>query len=56
MLGQIDILSIVISSLITIICTIVTFYYGLRIYKVGILNYSSTKLWGKMFKSLKNKK
>ena len=56
MLGQIDILSIVISSLITIICTIVTFYYGLRIYKVGILNYSSTKLWGKMFKSLKTKK
>ena len=39
MLCQIYILSIVISSLITIICTIVTFYYGLRIYKVGILNY-----------------
>jgi len=28
--------------------------YGLRIYKVGILNYSSKDLWKKMFKALKN--
>ena len=28
--------------------------YGLRIYKAGILNYSSSNLWKKMFKSLKN--
>lgn len=29
--------------------------YGLRIYKAGILNYSSSKLWNKIFKSLKEK-
>ncbi len=27
--------------------------YGLRVYKVGILNYSSDKLWSKMWKALK---
>ena len=30
--------------------------YGLRIYKVGILNYSSTGLWKKMFKALKKQR
>ena len=29
--------------------------YGLRIYKVGILNYSETNLWKKMFKAIKSK-
>ena len=29
--------------------------YGLRIYKVGILNYSQTGLWKKMFKAIKEK-
>ncbi len=29
--------------------------YGLKVYKVGILNYSSNGLWKKMFKALKNK-
>lgn len=31
------------------------FKYGLRAYKVGILNYSSSKLWTKLYKSVKNK-
>ena len=30
--------------------------YGLRIYKVGILNYSETDLWKKMFKAIKQEK
>lgn len=55
MLGQIGIWELVISTLITIVCTWVFFKYGLRIYKVGILNYSSSKLWKKMWKSLKTK-
>ena len=29
--------------------------YGLRIYKVGILNYSQTGLWSKMFKAMKER-
>lgn len=55
LLGQISIYSLAISTLINILCTFIIFKYGLRIYKVGILNYSSTKLWKKMFTSLKNK-
>ncbi len=55
LLGQISIYSLAISTLINILCTFIIFKYGLRIYKVGILNYSSTKLWKKMFISLKNK-
>ena len=31
------------------------FKYGIRVYKVGILNYSSSGLWKKMFKSLRSK-
>ena len=55
LLGQISIYSLAMATLINIIFTFIIFKYGLRIYKVGILNYSSTKLWKKMFKSLKNK-
>lgn len=55
MLGQISIWELAISSLIMILFTFIIFKYGLRIYKVGILNYSSSKLWTKMFESLKQK-
>lgn len=55
MIGQITIIEMIISTGIMAIFTWVIFHYGLRIYKVGILNYSSSKLWRKMFKSLKQK-
>ena len=55
MLGQISIWELAISTLIMIVFTAVIFKYGLRIYKVGILNYSSSKLWTKMFESIKQK-
>ena len=55
MLGQISIWELAISTLIMIAFTAVIFKYGLRIYKVGILNYSSSKLWTKMFESIKQK-
>ena len=29
--------------------------YGLKVYKVGILNYSESGLWKKMFKAVKEK-
>lgn len=56
LLGEISIISLIISTLVTVIITYIVYVYGLRIYKVGILNYSSTKLWKKMFKSLKKSK
>ncbi len=54
-LGQISLIELGISTAITGVFTFFLFKYGLRIYKVGILNYSSSKLWKKMFQSLKTK-
>lgn len=55
LLGQITLLQLIISTLICLVAVILLFIYGLRIYKVGILNYSSSDLWKKVFKSLKEK-
>ena len=54
-LGEMTIIDLVIAILLMIITCFLLYKYGLRIYKEGILNYSSSKLWKKMFKSLKNK-
>lgn len=54
-LGQIGILEVIISILLMVGMVCLLIKYGLRIYKVGILNYSSTDLWKKMFKALKSK-
>lgn len=54
-LGQIGIIDICISIILTIVVIFILYRYGLRIYKVGILNYSSNDLWKKMFKAIKNK-
>lgn len=53
-LGQICIIDIIISIVITLIFNYILIKYGLKIYKVGILNYSSKDLWKKMLKALKN--
>lgn len=55
LIGEMSLLSLTLSTLLTVVVTYLLYKYGLRIYKVGILNYSSSKLWRKMFKSLKNK-
>ncbi len=54
-LGQVSLLELGIATAISGIFMFVIFKYGLRIYKVGILNYSSEKLWHKLFKSIKVK-
>ncbi len=53
-LGQIGIIDVFVSMILIIITNYLLIKYGLRIYKVGILNYSSAGLWKKMFKALKN--
>lgn len=55
MLGQTTLLELGLSTLISIVFCGLFFHYGLRIYKEGILNYSSSKLWKKIFKSVKQK-
>ena len=55
LLGEMSLVYLIISTVVTVVATYIIYVYGLRIYKVGILNYSSSKLWRKMFKSLKQK-
>lgn len=52
-LGQIGITEFLISIILVILTIFLLIKYGLKIYKVGILNYSSKGLWKKMFKALK---
>lgn len=54
-LGQIGIMEFIIAILIMIGTLYLLVKYGIRIYKVGILNYSSSGMWKKMIKSVKNK-
>lgn len=54
-LGQIGVIDVIISILIMIGAIYLLIKYGLRIYKIGILNYSSKDLWKKMFKAMKQK-
>ncbi|MDD3187492.1 MAG: hypothetical protein PHD02_03355 [Bacilli bacterium] len=53
-LGQIGIVEISISILLVVLFDYLLIKYGLKIYKVGILNYSSKDLWKKVFKAIKN--
>ena len=52
-MGQFGIIEILLAMLIMIIVLFLLIKYGLRAYKVGILNYSSNGLWKKMFKAIK---
>lgn len=52
-LGQIGVIEIIIALILLILTNYLLIKYGIKIYKVGILNYSSTDLWKKMFKALK---
>lgn len=52
-LGHIGVIDILVSSLLMILTNYFLLKYGLRIYKVGILNYSSKGLWKKMFQAMK---
>ena len=54
-LGQIGLVEVLISVGLLLLTIYLLIKYGIRIYKVGILNYSSDKLWQKMLKSLKVK-
>ncbi len=52
-IGQFGILEVIIAIMLVILTNFLLIHYGLRIYKVGILNYSSEGLWKKMLKALK---
>lgn len=54
-MGEISIVDLVISVLLLVGLIYILIKYGLRIYKVGILNYSGTNLWKKMLKAVGEK-
>ncbi len=54
-LGQFSLLEFVIAIILVVFVIFLLVKYGFRIYKQGILNYSSKGLWKKMFKALKSK-
>lgn len=53
LIGDFTIFNVLISIIIMILVIYLLIKYGLRIYKVGILNYSSGNLWKKMLGALK---
>lgn len=53
--GEIGVSIVIIGILLLILLDYILIKYGLRIYKVGILNYSESNLWKKMFKAIKEK-
>ena len=54
-MGEINVFDLIFSILLLVGTNYILIKYGLRIYKVGILNYSGNGLWKKMFKAVKEK-
>lgn len=54
-IGQISIFDVVISIIILCIFNYILIRYGLKIYKIGILNYSTDKMWSKLLKAVRSK-
>lgn len=54
-IGQIGIMDVLFSILILCVFNFMLVRYGLKIYKIGILNYSTDKMWKKIFKAAKSK-
>ncbi len=52
-LGEITVIDLFISILMLIGIIYILLKYGMRIYKVGILNYSGNNLWKKMFNAMR---
>ena len=54
-LGELTIGGLLIAIGLLVVVCFLLYKYGLKVYKVGILNYSSSNLWKKIFKALKSK-
>ena len=53
-IGEISVFEIFISIIIMILFIYILLKKGLKVYKNGILNYSTDKVWNRVFKSMKN--
>mgnify|MGYP004614197227 CR=1 FL=1 len=54
-IGQISLIDILISIFVSLAFIYLLLKYGLKIYKMGVLNYSNEKVWSRLFKSIKTK-
>lgn len=54
-IGQITIIDVIIAIILLVIFNFITIKYGLKIYKIGILNYSADKMWSRLFKAARSK-
>ena len=54
-IGQIGIVDVIISIIVLCVFNFILIRYGLKIYKIGILNYSTDKMWKKIIKAAKSK-
>ncbi len=54
-IGQITIIDVFISIAILGIFIFLAIKYGLKIYKIGILNYSTDKMWSKLFRAARSR-
>lgn len=55
LINQIGVIDVLISIILLIIFNYFMFKQGIKIYKVGILNYSNDKVWNKFKKALKSR-
>ncbi len=53
-LGQVGIIDVIISIIILCLFNYVLVKFGMKIYKIGILNYSTDKMWSKLWKAVKS--
>ncbi len=54
-IGQIGIIDVVVSIILSLLLNLILIKYGIKIYKIGILNYSTDKMWSKILKAAKQK-
>jgi ABC-type Na+ efflux pump permease subunit len=52
-IGEVGVIDVIISLSMLLLFIYVLVKYGLRIYKIGILNYSQDKMWTKILKASK---
>lgn len=53
LIGQVTLVDVSISVVLLIVLILFLAKYGLKVYKVGILNYSTDKMWRRIFKAVK---
>ena len=54
-IGQTTMIDVIVSIFILVLTIFLMTKYGLKVYKIGILNYSNEKIWTRFAKAIKSK-